>query len=174
MLKSERVTLRPIIKDDLHFINKWRNDYEVFKFLGGGYMPISIDQQSKWMDSMIDNTGNNKRFSILNESNQCIGIIGLYSINWINRTSEFGIYIGEKKEWNKGYAKEATSIILNFAFSILNLRKIKLDVVLENIGAINMYKKIGFKEVGVYKEERFIDCEYKDVMIMEIINKTIW
>lgn len=170
MMKSERVTLRPIIKDDLILINKWKNDYEVFKYLGGGYMPISIDQQSKWMDGMIDNTGNNKRFSILNEDRDFIGIIGLYSINWIHRTSEFGIYIGEKNQWGKGYAKESMKLILEFGFKALNLRKVKLDVVVDNIAAIKMYKSLGFREVGIYKEERFIDSEYKDVLMMELIN----
>lgn len=170
MMKSEKVTLRPIIKEDLTLINKWRNDYEVFKYLGGGYMPISIDQQSKWMDGMIDNTGNNKRFSILNEDKRFIGVIGLYNINWIHRTSEFGIYIGEKNQWGKGYAKESMNLILEFGFKVLNLRKVKLDVVVDNIAAIKMYKNLGFREVGIYKEERFIDNEYKDVLMMEFIN----
>ncbi|CEO26533.1 GNAT family N-acetyltransferase [Paraclostridium sordellii] len=170
MMKSEKVTLRPIIKEDLTLINKWRNDYEVFKYLGGGYMPISIDQQSKWMDGMIDNTGNNKRFSILNEDKKFIGVIGLYNINWIHRTSEFGIYIGEKNQWGKGYAKESMNLILEFGFKVLNLRKVKLDVVVDNIAAIKMYKNLGFREVGIYKEERFIDNEYKDVLMMEFIN----
>lgn len=169
MLKAERISLRPILKEDLTLINKWKNDYDVFKFLGGGFMPISIDQQVKWMDSMIDNTGNTKRFSIINEHNNCIGIIGLYNINWIHRTCEFGIYIGEKNQWGKGYAKEAVKLILDFGFDILNIRKVKLDVVSENTSAINMYKKLGFKEVGIYKAERFINGEYKDLLIMESI-----
>lgn len=169
MLKSERVTLRPILKEDLSLINKWKNDYEVFKFLGGGFMPISIDQQSKWMDSMIDNTGNNKRFSIVNEDSKCIGIIGLYNINWINRNCEFGIYIGEKDQWGKGYAKESMIQIIDFAFNVLNLRKIKLDVVKDNQSAIKMYSKLGFKIIGEYKQERFIENEYKDVVIMELL-----
>lgn len=169
MLKSERVALRPILKEDINSINKWKNDYEVFKFLGGGFMPISIDQQSKWMDSMIDNTGNNKRFAIVNEESNFIGVIGLYNINWINRNCEFGIYIGEKEQWGKGYAKEAMSLIISFAFGVLNLRKIKLDVVKDNESAIKMYSKLGFSTVGVYQQERYIDNEYKDLVIMELI-----
>ena len=102
------------------------------------------------------------------ENTKPIGFIGLYAINYINRHSEFGMYIGEKSEWGKGYAKDATQTILNFGFKVLNLRKIKLQLVKSNVSAYKLYEKIGFVKVGEYKEDRFIEGKYEDVILMEI------
>ncbi|HGH1676156.1 GNAT family protein [Clostridium perfringens] len=167
MLKSEKLILRPIEIKDLNILNKWRNDYEIFKYLGGGFQPQSINEQEKYIDNLINNSGNSRRFII--DNGNAIGMVGLYSINFINRNCDLGIYIGEKSQQGKGYAKEAMNLILDFAFNNLNLRKIKLNVVDNNSKALNLYKSIGFIEVGILKEERFINGKFENVKIMELI-----
>ncbi|MGU9099112.1 GNAT family N-acetyltransferase [Clostridium perfringens] len=171
MLENNNVKLRPINKNDIEKLNKWKNDYDVFKYLGGGFSPQSIDQHKLYIENLININDNNKRF-IIEVKNNAIGQIGIYSINWINRNCELGIYIGEKDEWGKGYGKEACSILHNYVFDILGLNKIKLLVVEDNISAINMYKKLGYKLVGIYEKERFIEGEYKNLCIMELLNKS--
>lgn len=167
MIKGEKVYLRPIVKKDITFLNEWKNDEETYQYLGGGFMPVSIDQQEKWMDSMIDTLGNHKRFIICNSENVPIGMIGLYDINWIHRTCEVGMYIGNKNEKGKGYGKEAYRLIEGFAREYLNLRKIKLKVVSDNEIAVGMWESLGFEKVGEFKEERFIKGEYKNLILME-------
>lgn len=167
MIKGEKIYLRPIIKEDIGFLNKWKNDEEVYKYLGGGYMPTSIDQQMKWLDSMIDTSGNNKRYIICEQNNKPIGMVGLYNINWIHRNCEIGIYIGEKDKKCRGYGKESCELIEEFAKQHLNLRKIKLNVVCENNKALKMWLSLGYKKIGEYINERFIEGEYKNLTIME-------
>jgi len=170
MLVGKRVRLRPLVKKDLQKLNEWRNDYEVFKYLGGGFKPVSVDQQEKWMDDMIDTTGPNRRYAILDENDRHIGLVGLYKINFVNRSCEFGIYIGERSAQGKSYGTDALELMIDMAFRILNLRKMKLEVVAENTGAVKMYEKAGFKKVGTWTAERYIDGEYKDVLMMELLN----
>lgn len=167
MLKSKRINLRPIENKDLKVLNKWKNDYEIFKYLGGGFQPQSINEQEKYISNLINNSGASKRFII--DNGEAIGMVGLYDINFINRNCDLGIYIGEKSEQGKGYAKETMDLILDFAFNNLNLKKIKLNVVNANNKAINLYNSLGFKEVGILKEERFINGKFEDVKIMELI-----
>lgn len=167
MIEGENLYLRPILKKDIVFLNKWKNDEETFRNLGGGFMPISLDQQEKWLDNMIDITGNNKRFIVCDNENSPIGMVGLYSINWIHRTCEIGLYIGEKKARGKGYGKESCELIEGFAQKYLNLRKIRLNVVYDNESATYMWKSLGYQEVGKFREERFIKGEYKDLILME-------
>ena len=165
MLVGKNITLRPILLEDLPYLNAWKNDYLVFRNLGGGYQPISIDQQKEWMNNMIDLTGNSKRL-IIEKDDTPIGMIGLYDINYINRNCEFGIYIGEEKYHGKGYGTEATEKILNYAFNNLNLEKVKL-LVNQGNPAIKMYERLGFHEVGWLKKERFVEGNYVDVLMME-------
>jgi len=167
MIKGEKVYLRPIQKSDIIHLNHWKNDEETYMYLGGGFMPTSIDLQEKWLDSMIDTLGNNKRFIICDKDDLPIGMVGLYEINWVHRTSEIGIFIGNKVARGKGYGKEACLLIEKFAKEYLNLRKIKLSVVSDNIEALNMWQALGYKKVGEYVKERYIKGSYRNLILME-------
>lgn len=167
MIKGEKIYLRPITKEDLVHLNRWKNDEEVYRFLGGGFVPVSINQQEKWLENLIDMTGNNKRFIICDNEDNPLGMVGLYVINWIHRICEIGIFIGEKRSHGKGYGKEACLLIEKYAKNYLNIRKIKLNVVLDNEAAYNMWITLGYMKAGVLKEERFIDGKYYNLLIME-------
>ena len=167
MIKGEKIYLRPLLKKDITYLNKWKNDENTYKYLGGGFMPTSIDQQDKWMDAMIDMTGNNKRFIICDIKNKSVGMVGLYDINWIHRTCEIGLYIGEKSVHGRGYGKESCGLVEKFAKEYLNLRKIKLNVVFDNESATNLWQSLGYEKVGEFRDERFIKGEYKNLILME-------
>ena len=167
MIKGDKVYLRPILKKDIVHLNEWKNDEETYKYLGGGYMPTSIDQQEKWLDFLIDTTGPNKRFLICDFKDKPIGMVGLYDINWIHRTCEIGVYLGNKSETGKGYGKEACQLIEGFTKEYLNLRKIKLCVVSDNQVAVKMWRSLGYEVIGEYVKERYVKGKYRNVLIME-------
>lgn len=167
MIKGEKVYLRPIQKDDITYLNQWKNDEETYMYLGGGFMPTSINQQEKWLDSLMDTSGNNKRFIICDNNSSPVGMVGLYDINWIHRTCEIGIYIGSKDTKGKGYGKEACLLVERFAKEYVNLRKIKLNVVSDNKKALNMWQSLGYIKVGEYIKERYIKGVYRNLTLME-------
>ena len=94
-------------------------------------------------------------------------MVGLYDINWINRTCEIGIFIGDKNARGKGYAKEACLLIEKFAREYVNIRKIKLSVVSDNEKAISMWYSLGYRKIGEYIEERYIKGCYRNLTLME-------
>ena len=100
-----------------------------------------------------------------------IGTIGLSSIDPRNQKAEFGILIGELTERGKGFAEEASAALLNYAFSELNLHKIKLSVFSDNARAIKLYNKLGFRPEGILRQEIFKNAVFKDVMIMAILKE---
>lgn len=167
MLEYDGIKLAPIEIEDLDILNKWKNDEEIFKFLGGGYRPTSMTQQRKWIEKMAENTQEEQRYIIINEEAKKVGFIGLYSISPINRTCSLGIYIGEKQYWGKGVASRAYRALERYAKQYINIRKIKLEVVKENFNAIKMYEKLGFSICGEYKEERYVDGKYQNIILME-------
>tara|TARA_X000000368_G_C22652844_1_gene546072 strand:+ start:81 stop:629 length:549 start_codon:yes stop_codon:yes gene_type:complete len=135
----------------------WINDSETNMYLEtrGNY---SLDLLS----SYIDEKYKNEVFIWAihrKDSNVHIGNIKIDPIDTKKKTGEYGILIGDKKSWGKGFAKEATIRILKYCFYKLNLRKITLGVIEENLKAISLYKNIGFtidkinKDVGVYNNK---------------------
>ena len=39
----------------------------------------------------------------------------------------------------------------------------------DNLRAIRMYEKVGFKEVGILRETEFINGDYKGLIVMDIL-----
>ncbi|NPU99796.1 MAG: GNAT family N-acetyltransferase [Brevinematales bacterium] len=98
-----------------------------------------------------------------------IGDCGLHEIDWVNRTASFGIMIGEKEFWGKGYGAEATRLILDYGFNILNLESIRLQVKEFNKRGVRAYEKAGFKMLGIQRKETFFGRKGWDVANMDAL-----
>lgn len=107
----------------------------------------------------------------LKENDAEIGICGFDKIDYINRVATYGIFIGDKEHWGKGYGSEALLLLCEYAFNKLNLNKVKLTVYSFNQRAIKAYEKCGFKITGVEPEEAFIDGKYHDVFYLSLLRK---
>ena len=57
-----------------------------------------------------------------------IGTVGLHDLDLVNGNAEFGIMIGVKSEWDKGYGTDALRAISDFGFGELRLERIELQV----------------------------------------------
>ena len=54
-------------------------------------------------------------------------------------------------------------------FDYYNFNKIYLEVRADSLIAINLYKKIGFKQEGLFKKEKYMDFRYIDIIRMAIL-----
>ena len=91
----------------------------------------------------------------------------MVEINHIHRRAEIQLIISPKFQ-GKGFATKAVELGMDYAFKILNLHKLSLVVDCENQRAINVYRKLGFKEEGLLREEYFADGIYRDAYCMAV------
>ncbi len=80
-----------------------------------------------------------------------------------------GIAIFDKNYRSQGYGTEAIRLMLKYAFEILGLHKVYLNLVAYNERAGKAYQKAGFKEIGRRKEHWYFYGKYHDVIEMEIM-----
>lgn len=143
------VTIRPLIEKDAYMSVKWRNDSEVFKYTGHTYNnEITIDSELEWIKRVMQNC-NEYRCAIL-VNNIYVGNIYLTDIT--NESAFYHIFIGDKRYWGKGVAYHASKLILDYAFKKLLLSKVYLNVKTENLKAIKLYNRLGFKKVDSHGE----------------------
>jgi RimJ/RimL family protein N-acetyltransferase len=81
-------------------------------------------------------------------SMRAVGSCGLHDVDPLAGTAEFGILIGERDAWNRGYGTEATKLTLSHAFETLRLRSVHLRVDDSNVAAKKAYERAGFIAVG--------------------------
>jgi len=98
-------------------------------------------------------------------------MVGLFKTNYIYRTAELGIFIGETENWRKGIGTEVVNLILNYAFNTLNFLKILVSVNATNTQSLKMFKKVGFVEEGHLKDMEFINGEWTDLKKLSIFKK---
>lgn len=167
-ISGERLFLSPLNPKDIEIYTKWMNDKSVSENIGSYYKMISLPIEEKW----IEKASKKNNFAIvLRQNNELIGNISLTNINYINQTATLGIFIGENKNRNKGYGKEAIKLILEYAFNTLNLKNIMLCVCSFNKNAIRTYENIGFKKIGSRRKAIYRDGKNYDEVYMDILKE---
>jgi diamine N-acetyltransferase len=150
LIEGERAALGPIRRDLAATYAAWINRVEVksgLKNLG------ILDQQSEeaWLEETVKaNAGlepSAANFTIYDRSDgEPVGTCALDAINHRHRRAEFGILLGERR--GHGIGTDATRLTLDWAFNVLSLLNVLLEVYPWNAGAIRAYEKAGFKVVG--------------------------
>ncbi|SKC69450.1 GNAT family N-acetyltransferase [Maledivibacter halophilus] len=141
---------------------EWLNDLELGIHLVSAPQVIPLSKEREILERLSVEGYN---FAIVDfEKDELLGNCGLLNVDFINRTAELGIFIGNKEYWNRGLGQEAIELILNFGFNIINLNNIMLRVRGFNKRAIKCYEKCGFKVIGIRREAiTFGDKKYGEI-----------
>ena len=130
---------------------RWNLNSEYFRLLNSSARPMqSVKAAAKWMEKEAEEISPaNYYFSIRTlEDDKLIGEIGLDVVNWPGRDAFVGLGIGETEYWSKGYGTDVMNVLLRFAFTEINLRRVSLGVFEYNPRAIRSYEKAGFRHEG--------------------------
>lgn len=166
-LVGDKCYLSPMSLEDVEKYTEWVNDMEIGQFVLFSSAIIDVEKERETMQRLMRT---NHVFAIIEkDTNKVIGNCGLHEVNEVHRRGIFGIFIGEKTFWNQGVGAEATSLLLDFGFNIMNLNNISLEVVSFNPRAIRCYEKAGFKLVGTRRKYAFMAGTYHDVLIYDIL-----
>lgn len=142
-----QVYLRPLTLTDAEIACKWRNNPKIWGYTKHrAEQPVTTEKEREWI-AKVTARPNERRFAIcLQRSGQYIGNVQLIDIR--DSSAHYHIFIGEEKFWGKGIALQATQQILKYAFEVLNLQTVMLDVHHKNQAALALYRKTGFKQVN--------------------------
>ena len=174
MLTGNNVAIRPVRRSDVQYFAKWFSDQEAMQYLQE-YLPTTEMAEEK----IIEDTGTTyARTDVLmvievieGESKKPVGTIALHGINPKDRCANFGIAIGEKDYWSKGYGTAATRLMLDYGFKQLNLHRVSSGVFSFNERSLRMHRKVGFIEEGRQRETDFKNGRYYDRIRFGILEK---
>lgn len=171
MIYGTDIRLRAVERGDLPCFQQWLNDPEVTEGLST-FLPLSMEDEEQWFDRLARLEPEEKPLAIeLNENGswRLIGNSGFFNLEWTNRCAEFGIFIGDKTVWNRGYGTQAVQLLVKHGFESLNLHRIYLRVYSTNKRAIRSYEKVGFVMEGTLREAVYRRGRYADMHIMSVL-----
>jgi ribosomal-protein-alanine N-acetyltransferase len=111
----------PLRNDLLPLYQRWINDFEVTRTLSVGMRPLSLEGEQAWYQG--EATGEDRvTFTVYERSTSLpIGTTTLQHIDQRHRRAEFGIVLGEKACWGRGYGTETVQLMLDYGFTALGL-----------------------------------------------------
>ena len=167
-LIGDKVYLRAFEPEDAPLAVPWMNDQEVTRTLAW-FRPANLQTEEEFIASSLKADDRVALAIAVKESDRLIGATGLEQIKWRERIACFGIVIGEKPAWGKGYGTDATRLMVKYGFETLNLNRIWLHAREDNTGGIRAYEKAGFRREGVLRQEVYREGRYWDVVAMAIL-----
>ncbi len=171
MIASPEIRLRAIEREDLPLFVAWLNDHDVRAHLSR-QLPISRAAEERWFESVLAEPpeGQPLAMEIPHATGwNVIGTCGLHRIDWRSRSAGLGILIGDKDCWNQGHGTRAVGLLLRYAFAVLNLHRVWLEVFESNHRAVRCYEKAGFVREGCQRDGVFREGRYETVWTFGIL-----
>jgi RimJ/RimL family protein N-acetyltransferase len=164
------ITLREISREDLPIINRWRRDPVVADGVGAPHRFIGLDVDLKWYEDYLTRRSSEVRCAVcLADSSELVGMVSLTRIDYVHRNAEYNAVVGEHGAQNRGVGTAATRAMVRHGFFDLNLHRIYVSVLRQNISSIRMCEKAGFREEGTIREGAYKNGRYHDLVLMGVL-----
>lgn len=141
-IRGNKVILRPFENRDIEPIEECLKDFEVIKLTGS---PPDFDRELvvKWY-STRNEQDNRLDLAIEDKCNNVVvGEVVINEYDEVKHSMNFRILIGPKGR-NRGLGTEATTLIIDYMFSNIDLKQLTLSVYAFNPRAQRVYEKVGF------------------------------
>ena len=144
------IYLRKLKIDDLDYLNSVENDKSFWKysFQNQHYSDDELLQFIHTSQLPIEQT-NQIRFVICkNETDEQIGFIDLFEIDFTKSQAGISILIPNSANRSKGYGKLSLKKIINYAKKKLKIKNLYCNVLGDNLSSINCFKSVDFREIS--------------------------
>lgn len=152
--------LRKLMEKDVEYMLEWMQDKSItcnFKVDFSKYNGEKVRDFIKNSYSAAE-----QHFAVVNKEDEYLGTISLKKISLKDKNAEYAIVM-RKSAQGEGIAERATKELIEYAFNVLGLRKIYLNVLEDNIHAIRFYEKLGFIREGTFVGQYFIGGRYHNL-----------
>jgi RimJ/RimL family protein N-acetyltransferase len=168
------VCLGPIDHEkDPEVVACWTHDPLLRTMMGGVEQPLSVEAVRKMLEKIEKSMDERKHlFSFMLRARRDDRLVGIASVRLCdlnNGSGRLALAIGTQQDWAHGYGVDALTLMLRFAFSELNLRRVSIWPTEDNSPLILMVERAGFEQEVCRREAAFHNGQYWDVIGMGML-----
>jgi 8-oxo-dGTP diphosphatase len=150
-LKTERLTLRPLVAADAPALHRLINDWEVTRTLAVVPFPYPRELADEWIALAAEQIAAGTAYHLAvtgkeGEQELLVGGVGL-RIAEDRRSGTLGYWVG-RRFWGHGVAGEAAGRLARWALANLDLELLVASVAIDNPASAAVLRRIGFRQVG--------------------------
>ena len=172
-----RVYLQSLSLDDVDDLTRNANDFDV-AYNAASFGEFPYPYRKEHAHNLVEyataqmSLGREFHFGIhMDREGTLVGAVAAAHIDPVNRKCEIGYWLG-REHWGRGLAKEAVSLLMQFAFGRLGMNRIYAMVFPFNVRSINLLNALGFRRDGVHREgvlhhDGFVDEEEYSLLAKE-------
>ena len=171
-LTGKTVYLRALEPEDLDFIHAVENDEEIWA-VSNTQTPYSRFLIKQYLENAHQDIYQAKQLRLAicqDRSFPAVGLIDLFDYDPRNNRAGVGIIIKSPNARNKGIGSEALRLLVQYAFSQLNLHQLYANIDTGNEPSVALFTNFGFQKIGTKKEWNLVNGKYKDEAMYQLIN----
>jgi len=162
------IKLRDMKASDESMILAWRNLPEVGKYMYTDG-PISPETHAQWLAKTLAHSSDHYWVIVCDE--QDVGLANISDVDTVNRRCFWAFYIASSDVRGKGVGSFVEYFILSHVFDVLKLNKLCCEVLGFNEAVVNMHKRFGFRQEGVYRQHIAKGSVFHDVVALAMLRE---
>lgn len=168
VIVGKLVRLRPPRPEDVADFATWFEDMEVTRFLKLRNPP-SADMEKEFFDRVARDP--NVIFWAIEHQGRLVGGTSIGAIDWKSGHGTTGTVIADKSVWGRGLGRELMQLRAEYAFMQTPLRTLRSGYLEGNVASARAQRSAGYREVGRWHGDRFIDGEWRDHVLTELLRE---
>ena len=172
-LQGKNVHLRALEPEDLEFVYAIENNENIWE-VSNTITPYSKYLIKQYLKNAHQDIYEAKQLRLAvckSDSSEAIGLIDLFDFDAKNKRACIGIIIQNEVDRNNGFGKEALGLIINYAFTQLQLHQLYANIGTENNASLSLFTTFGFVNIGVKKDWNFTKNTFQDEAFFQLIKK---
>lgn len=128
------------------------------------------DSEAFIEESMKQQAANNGFQAGIWYKGEIAGIIGLHYINWINRTTSIGYWLGEPFQ-GKGIMTDACRALIDKLFNEYELNRIEIRAAVKNVKSQAVPERLGFTKEGCLRQCEWLHDHFADHFVYGLLRE---
>jgi len=163
-LAGDRVALRTVEEEDLPFLRDHRNDPATRRPMTFD-RPTNMAQQRDRFEDLYDG---DDVVLLACVDGEPVGHVALFHVDDSAGHAEVGYWLTPDEQGN-GYATEAVSLLLDYAFAERRLHRVRARAIETNEASRALLERLGFTHEGVQRDEEYVGGEHVDTHLFGLL-----
>ena len=170
LLSNDIITLRALEPTDLDLLYGWENDTALWS-VSDTVAPYSREALWQYLEGYTGDIYAQRQLRLmiaLTSDGSAAGTVDFLNFDPLNNRAELGLFIAREMR-GKGFGRQALDLITAYAREHLGLRQLYVYIAIDNTVCLELFKRYGYREVGIIKAWVKRGKSYRDVALLQMI-----
>jgi len=168
-LTGALVTLRPVSAADA--VGLFACDEESLRLTGSHHRADGLAELEHWYATRASHDDRLDLSIIERASGEWAGEVVLNELNADNESCGFRILLQGPRFFGRGLGTQASRLVLGYAFDVVGVHRVELQVYDFNPRARHVYEKLGFVHEGTMREALRWEGQWVDCHLMALLDR---